>query len=212
MPGLKVVVPTFPRDAYGLLRASIEDPNPVVFIEHRWLHNVAGDLAPDSLSSEIDRARLCREGSDVTLCASGLFTLEAIKAADWLAQHGVSCEVIDLRTLNPIDWDGILTSVRKTGRLVAVDSASLTGSVSGEIVARTAAEAFTDLLVAPIRIAQPDVPEPTSPRLTEGFHVTARVITETVLTAIGVPVPTEFSSFIDNTPHDVPGSWFAGPF
>lgn len=212
IPGLKVVAPALPRDAYGLLRASIEDPNPVVFLEHRWLHNVTGDVTPDALSGELGRARVCREGADATICASGLLTLEAIKAADWLAEHGVSCDVIDLRTLNPIDWESIFTSVARTGRLVAVDSAAITGSVAGEIVARITTDAFSDLRTAPIRVAQPDIPEPTSFGLTEDFHVTARSIAEAALASLGQPVPQDVVALDSSTPHDVPGPWFSGPF
>jgi pyruvate dehydrogenase E1 component beta subunit len=212
VPGLRVVAPAFPRDAYGLLRASIEDPNPVVFLEHRWLHNATGDLNPDALSGQLGRARTCREGSDVTICASGLLTLEAVKAADWLAERGVSCDVVDLRTLNPIDWVTIFTSVAKTGRLVAVDSAAITGSVAGEIVARITTDAFFDLCAAPIRVAQPDLPEPTSPSLTVDFHVTARTIAEAAMTSMGRPVPQDVKALQVSAPHDVPGPWFSGPF
>ena len=212
VPGLKVIAPAFPRDAYGLLRASINDPNPVVFLEHRWLHNATGDLTPDDLSGELGRARVCREGADVTVCASGLLTLEAIKAADWLAAHGVDCDVIDLRTLNPIDWDTIFESVVKTGRLVAVDSAAITGSVAGEIIARVTTNAFAYLRAAPIRVAQPDIPEPTSPGLTEGFHVSARTIAEAALTSMNRPFAEDIMELNASTPHDVPGPWFSGPF
>lgn len=212
VPGLKVVAPAFPRDAYGLLRASIEDPNPVVFIEHRWLHNAKGALTPDALSGQLGRARTCREGADVTICASGLLTLEAVKAADWLAERGVSCDVIDLRTLNPIDWETIFASVAKTGRLVAVDSAAITGSVAGEIVARITTDAFFDLCAAPIRVAQPDVPEPTSSELTRGFHVTALTIAEASLGTMGLPIPSEITELNVSLPHDIPGPWFSGPF
>lgn len=212
VPGLRVVAPAFPRDAYGLLRASIEDPNPVVFLEHRWLHNATGDLNPDAITGRLGRARICRQGADVTISASGLLTLEAIKAADWLCEHDVSCDVIDLRTLNPIDWETIITSVAKTGRLVAVDSAAITGSVAGEIVARITADAFSDLRAAPIRVAQPDIPEPTSPSLTEGFHVTARTIAEAALAITCRPVPQDILTLDASTPHDVPGPWFSGPF
>ena len=212
VPGLKVVTPAFPRDAYGLLRASIEDPNPVVFLEHRWLHNATGDLTPDTMSGELGRARVSREGADVTVCASGLLSLEAIKAADWLAAHEIACEVIDLRTLNPLDWDTIFMSVAKTGRLIAVDSAAITGSVAGEIVARVTTDAFADLRTAPIRVAQPDIPEPTSPGLTEGFHVSARTIAEAALASMGAEIPNNIDALDAPTPHDIPGPWFAGPF
>ena len=212
VPGLRVVAPTFPRDAYGLLRASIEDPNPVVFLEHRWLHNVSGGLNRDDLSTRLDRARLCREGTDVTVCASGLNTLEAIKAVDWMSSQGVSCDLIDLRTLNPIDWPTISRSVAKTGRLVAVDSGAITGSVSGEIVARMTEQHFAELKCAPVRVAQPDVPEPTSVGLTANFHVTSRVIAKAISCQLeGESSMANFPE-ADTAIHDVPGSWFKGPF
>ena len=212
IPGLKVVAPTFPRDAYGLLRASIEDPNPVVFLEHRWLHNVTGSMAPDQYSHEVGRARICREGADVTVCASGLLTLEALKATDWAARHGIDCDVLDLRTLNPLDWDAIIASVSKTGRLVVVDSAPMTGSLAGEIVARVATDAFAHLHSPPIRVAQPDIPEPTSHGLTRGFHVDSRVIVQAILKAMGVVEAVDCAQLERPSPHDVPGTWFCGPF
>ena len=212
IPGLRVVVPAFPRDAYGLLRASIADPNPVVFLEHRWLHNAAGDLLQDELSGDLMRARVCRAGSDVTICASGILTLEVLKAADWLNEQGISCDVIDLRTLNPIDWDTLFGSVARTGRLVVCDPAAITGSVAGEIVARVTTDMFEALQAAPLRVAQPDIPEPTSLALTRGFHVDAQRIAQAALQSVGRPVPAVIGALQSIDPHDVPGPWFSGPF
>ncbi len=211
VPGLRVIAPSLPRDAYGLLRASIADPNPTVIIEHRWLHATRGPLDEDELTRDLSRARLCRTGDDATICASGLMTLEAIRAADWLAACGIDCDIVDLRTLNPVDWPTVLSSVGRTGRLVAVDAATVTGSVASEIVARVAVELHGRLVAAPIRLAHPDHPEPTSHGLTRDYHVTAADIARAVLEAVGRTdrVPTELGS---QTPHDVPGPWFAGPF
>lgn len=160
---------------------------------------------------DLARARLCRKGDDVTICASGLMTLEAMRAADWLADRGVGCDVVDLRTLNPIDWPSILTSVGRTGRLVAVDAATATGSIASEIVARVAIELHGRLVAAPTRLAHPDLPEPTSHGLTRDYHVTAAGIARAVLEAVGQSdrVPADLGP---QTPHDVPGPWFAGPF
>jgi pyruvate/2-oxoglutarate/acetoin dehydrogenase E1 component len=212
VPGLKVVAPALPRDAYGLLRAAIRDPNPVVFLEPRWLHNAVGDLTSDELSGRLDSARLCREGSDITICTSSLLTLEALKAADLLARRGIWCEVIDMRTLNPLDWTTIMSSVQKTGRLVAVDSGTLTGSVSGEVLARVASDLFSHLRSAPVRVAQPDLPEPTSFGLTKGFHVSAIDIVRAVEECFGLPRSNEEIYPNLATAHDVPGPWFSGPF
>jgi pyruvate/2-oxoglutarate/acetoin dehydrogenase E1 component len=212
IPGLKVVVPTFSKDAYGLLRASIKDPNPVLFLEHRWLHNASGNMAQDELSGRIDKARVVRSGSDITICATGLLALEALRAAQWLEAEGVSCEVIDLRTLNPIDWETILMSVRQTRRLVVCDPAPVTASVASEIVATATVELFGVLESAPIRLAQPDLPEPTSSALTHDFHVGAADIAKAVLRVLGNADPADVSMLKPHTPHDVPGPWFAGPF
>jgi len=212
VPGLKVVVPTFPKDAYGLLRASIQDPNPVIFLEHRWLHNASGDMSQDHISGRTDRARVARSGNDVTICATGLLTLEALRAAQWLASEGVDCDVIDLRTLNPIDWETVLSSVGRTRRLVVCDPAPVTASVASEIVATATVELFHVLESAPIRLAHPDLPEPTSSALTHDFHVGAADIAKAVLQVLGNAVPADLSMLKPHDPHDVPGPWFAGPF
>ena len=212
VPGLKVVVPSFPKDAYGLLRASIQDPNPVIFLEHRWLHNASGDMAQDTLARRIDKARIARSGSDITVCASGLLTLEALRAAEWLETEGISCEVVDLRTLNPVDWETVLGSVARTKRLVVCDSAPVTASIASEIVATVASELFGVLESAPVRLAQPDLPEPTSIALTRDFHVSAADIARAVLESVGESVSSSLALLAPTDPHDVPGPWFAGPF
>jgi len=212
VPGLRVIVPTFSKDAYGLLRASIQDPNPVIFLEHRWLHNASGDLTQDDFSGQMDRARVVRSGKDVTICASGLLTLEAIRATQWLASEGVDCEVIDLRTLNPIDWGTVLSSVERTRRLVVCDAAPVTASVASEIVATSTVELFDVLKSAPIRLAQPDLPEPTSSALTQEFHVGAIDIARATLQAVERTVPQSIDVLKPSEPHDVPGPWFVGPF
>jgi pyruvate dehydrogenase E1 component beta subunit len=212
IPGLKVVMPTTPSDAKGLLLASIADPNPVIFLEHRWLHNISECVDEYSSKLELGKARKIRNGSQVTIVSSGFLVLESIKAADYLATHGISCEVIDLRSLNPIDWNTIFESVEKTGRLLAIDSASITGSISGEIIARVSSKIFTSLKSPPIRIAQPDIPEPTSFDLTRNFHIRGKEIIVKVLEMMNSKNK-EIGEFYENPiPHDVPGSWFKGPF
>ena len=212
IPGLKVVMPATPRDAKELLLASIDDPNPVLFLEHRWLHNISDHVPKAPTRGEIGKARLIREGSDMTIVSSGLLTLEAITAADRLSSVGISCDVVDLRTLNPIDWSTIINSVKKTGRLVAIDSGSITGSISGEIIAKITSQCFSELKCAPIRLAQPDVPEPTSFGLTTNFHIRA----SSIISAIGEVVHKSVESLVTHQvtyiKHDVPGLWFKGPF
>lgn len=212
IPGLKVVMPTTPEDAKGLLISSILDPNPVVFLEHRWLHNSIGDVPEGDFRLPIGKAKVARAGVDVTIVSMSYMTIEALHATDYLATQGISCEVIDLRTIKPLDWDAVMYSVTKTGRLLALDSGFTTGSVAGEIVARVAIEAFDKLKAPPARLAMPDVPEPTSPALTKGFYIRAADIAEKVMEVMGRDFSNVRNTLPEPMPHDVPGEWFKGPF
>lgn len=212
IPGLKVVMPTTPGDAKGLLLSSILDPNPVVFLEHRWLHNAVGEVPSGDYRVPLGVAKIARDGSDVTIIAMSYMTIEALHAADYLAKQGISCEVIDLRTIKPLDWDAVLRSVQKTGRLLALDSGFTTGSVAGEVVARVAIDAFEYLKSPPARLAMPDVPEPTSPALTKNFYVRAADIAVQIMSMMGRDSSSVRGDLPEPTPHDVPGEWFKGPF
>ena len=212
IPGLKVVMPTTPEDAKGLLLSSIFDPNPVVFLEHRWLHNAVGEVPEGDTRVPIGLARIARVGTDVTIVAMSYMTVEALHAADYMTMQGISCEVIDLRTIKPLDWQTVMDSVAKTGRLLALDSGFTTGSVAGEIVARVAMEKFSELKSAPARLAMPDVPEPTSLALTEGFYVRAADIAARVMEMLGRDSRKVRDDLPMPTLHDVPGEWFKGPF
>jgi pyruvate dehydrogenase E1 component beta subunit len=212
IPGLKVVMPTTSEDAKGLMISSILDPNPVVFLEHRWLHNSVGEVLDGDFRIPLGKARIVKIGIDVTIVSMSYMTIEALHAADYLATLGISCEVIDLRTIKPLDWDAVMQSVSKTGRLLALDSGFATGSVAGEIIARVAIEAFEKLKVSPARLAMPDVPEPTSPALTKGFYVRAADIAEKVMEMMGKDFSGVRNALPEPVPHDVPGEWFKGPF
>lgn len=212
IPGLKVVMPTTPEDAKGLLISSILDPNPVVFLEHRWLHNAVGEVPLGDFRLPLGKAKVVREGKDVTIVSMSYMTIEALHAADYLERQGVSCEVVDLRTIKPLDWQEVFKSVEKTGRLLALDSGFTTGSVAGEVVARVAMEKFSALHVAPARLAMPDVPEPTSVGLTKGFYIRAADIAVQILSMMGKNADQVKVDLPEPAPHDVPGDWFKGPF
>jgi pyruvate/2-oxoglutarate/acetoin dehydrogenase E1 component len=212
IPGLKVVMPTTPKDAKGLLISSIFDPNPVIFLEHRWLHNTIGEVPGGDFRVPIGKAKIVRTGVDVTIVSMSYMTIEALYAADYLAKQGISCEIIDLRTIKPLDWDTVMYSVAKTGRLLALDSGFTTGSVAGEIIARVAIEVFDKLKVPPARLAMPDVPEPTSYALTKGFYVRAADIAKKIMEMLGKDFSEVSNTLLEPTPHDVPGNWFKGPF
>lgn len=151
IPGIKVVVPSTPRDARGLLLAAVEDPDPVVFLEPIRLYRAVKEDIPDiDYTVEIGRLRLERTGDDVTLISWGAMMKETRTAASVLEDEGYSVEVIDLRTLAPLDREGILSSVEKTGRAVVVHEAPLTGGLGGEIAATIQEEALYSLQ-APVR-------------------------------------------------------------
>ena len=212
VPGLKVVVPVTPADAKGLLLSSIFDSNPVVFLEHRWLYNADGEVPDGDYRVPLGKARRAREGSDVTLVAFSYMTVEALHAAEALEACGITCDVIDLRTLKPMDWDAILDSVERTGRLIALDTGNETGSVAGEIVARTSMMRFDSLQKAPVRLALPDVPTPTSPALTKHYYTGADRIVMAVGDLCDADVKQAMATCQRTEPHDVPGDWFTGPF
>jgi pyruvate dehydrogenase E1 component beta subunit len=161
VPGLKVIAPSNAADAKGLLKAAIRDPNPVVFLENELLYGASSPVPKlDDYVLPIGRARVVREGNDVTLVAWSMGMVYALKAADELAKENISAEVVDLRTLKPMDIDTIVESVKKTGRLVTVEEGWRQSGVGAEIAARVMEEAF-DYLDAPlIRVTGKDVPMP----------------------------------------------------
>lgn len=212
IPGLKVVMPTTPYDAKGLLIASIEDNNPVIFIEHRWLHNITGYVPEEVYRVPLGRARVVREGNDVTIAATSHMTLEALRAAETLAEDGVEAEVIDIRTLKPIDETPILESVRKTGRLIVADTGWKTVGFGAEIVARIAEEAFSALKSPPKRVALDDCPTPTTPALASHYYPRAVHIVVTAKRMLGLRVDVPAPYLTASVPLDVPDMSFTGPF
>lgn len=212
IPGLKIVMPSSPADAKGLLLESIFDDNPVLFLEHRWLHNTEGQVPDDDYRVPIGKANIAREGKDVTLVSMSYMTIEALRSASYLEKLGISCEIIDLRTIKPIDWNTIFSSVKKTKKLLVLDTGFATCSVAGEIIARVCTEQFHSLMQAPVRIALPDNPEPTSFGLTKYYYPTCENITKTIASILSVDVDLNEITKLCPSPHDVPGDWFKGPF
>ena len=164
-PGLKVVVPSNPYDAKGLLKASIRDNDPVIFMESEQMYGDKGEIPEGEYVLPIGVADIKREGSDVTIVSFGKIIKEAYAAADELAKDGISCEIIDLRTVRPLDYDAIFKSVKKTNRLVVLEEAWPFASVASEIAYKVQSEAF-DHLDAPVqRITTKDTPAPYSRKL-----------------------------------------------
>ena len=167
IPGLKIVAPSTPGDAKGLLKAAIRDENPVVFFEHKRLYSLKEDV-PSSEPTPLGSAKVVREGSDVTLVSAMKGVHDCLAAADLLAEQGVDAEVIDLRTIRPIDIDTVLASVVKTNRVAVVEEGPLTGGWAGEVLSLITEQGLGDLDDA-WRIATPDSPIPYSPPLEDAF-------------------------------------------
>jgi len=213
IPGLKVVMPTTPHDAKGLLISAVEDDNPVIFIEHRWLHNVFGDVPENMYRVKIGEAKKMCEGDDLTVVSSSYMSLESLRAAEVLKREGVSVEVLDLRTIKPLDEEAIIESVKKTGRLLVADNAWKSFGVSAEIIALVSEKAHEALKVAPRRVAFPDIPTPTSRALANEYYPRAIDIVNSALRLIGKEEKTEEGlGIIHETPLDVPDKAFTGPF
>ena len=180
IPGLKTVMPSTPADAKGLMASAIRDNNPVLFIEHKQLLGISGDVPEDEYLVPLGKASIMRQGTDVTIVAWSWMAQKALAAAEILAQEGISAEVLDPRTLVPLDKASILHSLGKTNKLVIVHEAVKTGGYAGEIAAIVADEGF-DLLDSPIkRVTAPDTPVPFSPTLEAAYVPSVESIVQTV--------------------------------
>jgi pyruvate dehydrogenase E1 component beta subunit len=164
-PGLKVALPATPADAKGLLKVAIRDDNPVVFLTHKALIATQGEVPDGDHLVPFGQARIAREGADVTIVTYSHMVHKALEAAEKAAEEGISCEVIDLRTVAPLDMDTVLASVEKTGRLLIAHEAPVTGGVGAEISARVAEQALYSLEAPIKRVCGQDVPIPQSIRL-----------------------------------------------
>jgi pyruvate dehydrogenase E1 component beta subunit len=212
-PGLKVVSPATPYDAKGMLIAAIEDPNPVIFLEHRWLHPTFGPVPAGAYRVPIGRAHVARSGTDVSIVTSSYMFVESMRAAEALADQGISVEVVDLRTIRPLDRDTIVASVRRTGRVVVADGGWKSFGVAAEIVATLVDGAFDALRRAPKRITFPDAYVPTTPALARHYYPTATTIANAVRELVDLPPMSEADlGFAGTVPIDVPNPAFRGPF
>ena len=180
IPGLKVVMPSTPYDAKGLLVASIEDDNPVIYIDDRWLYEHVGEVPEELYSVPIGEGVVRREGKDVTVAATSYMVSEAAKAAASLEKEGIDVEVIDLRSLKPLDEVLLFQSVKKTGRLVIADAGWKTCGVGAEISALVTERAFGYLKAPTMRVSLPDAPAPASSSLEKAYYPNADNIASAV--------------------------------
>jgi pyruvate dehydrogenase E1 component beta subunit len=184
IPGLKVVMPSTPRDACGLLKAAIRDDHPVVFIEHKLLYMTKGLVPEEEILIPLGRADVKRPGTDVTLVTYSYMTLKCLEAAALLEAEGISVEVVDLRTLSPLDKNTILDSARKTGRVIVVHEAVKRGGIGGDIAAMLMEEAYDDLDGPVLRIAGRNTPVPYNLNIEKACIPSVADIVEGVLRAV----------------------------
>jgi len=175
IPGLRVVVPSTPYDAKGMIVAALRDPDPVMYFEHkRAYRSIKGEVPDGDYTVALDRAKVVREGSDIAVFSYGMMVHNALEAAERLASDGFQCEVVDLRSLRPLDHDAIVTSARKCGKVLVLQEANLAVSVASEVAAIVAEDCF-EYLDAPVkRLGGPEIPAmPYSPPLEKFYLVTA---------------------------------------
>jgi acetoin:2,6-dichlorophenolindophenol oxidoreductase subunit beta len=185
VPGLKTVMPATPADAKGLLLAAIEDPNPVLYIDDRWLYSQTGEVPEEIYRIPLGEAAIRRVGRDVTIVGISWMAAQALEAADVLATQGVDAEVIDLRSLKPWDQVRVLESARKTGRVIVADPGWRTAGAAAEIAATVAAEAFHDLRAPVERVTLPDTPAPSSRAEEQAYYPRPSAIVEAAWRALG---------------------------
>lgn len=180
IPGLKVITPSTPYDVKGLLISAVREPNPVLFVDDRWLYSIIDEVPEGEYEIPIGKGIIRKEGKDVSLVSFSYIMHEASKATDQLLKEGIDVELIDLRSIKPYDKELLLESVKKTGKLVIVDGSWKTGGFSAEIAAFIAENAFEYLKGPIIRVCLPDVPAPASHILEEEYYITSDKIVQAV--------------------------------
>jgi len=180
IPGLKVVMPSSPASAKGLLVAGVRDANPVVYIDDRWLYETEGDVSAGLYHTHIGRASVIKKGRDVTIISASYMTVIANKAAQRLARAGIDAEVIDLLSMKPLDEQTILASVSKTGRALILDGGWRSFGISAEISATISEKVMSDLKAPVIRVALPDAPAPASRALEKVYYPDESTVVSTI--------------------------------
>ncbi len=216
-PGLKVVLPSTPRDAKGMLVAAVRDDNPVVMLEHRWTHYTTGDVPEELYETPLSGPSHVRKGSDVTIVATSYMTYEARAAVDAMKAAGVSADLFDMRVLQPLDLAPVVESVRRTGRLIMADVGWKSFGAGAEIVATVVEQAFADMKAAPVRLGLPDHPTPSSRSLVPDFYPYSGDIVAATANIMGAadrlgPVVAALAEARAQRPIDVPNPDFKGPF
>jgi acetoin:2,6-dichlorophenolindophenol oxidoreductase subunit beta len=209
IPGLKVVVPALASDVSNLFYSAIHDPNPVIFLEHRWLHNSQGEMPKRLKKNEIGKCKIVKKGNDITVISLSYMTVECIEAAKILEKiFSVSIEVVDIRTVNPLDISTIVKSIKRTKKTLIVDTSNEVCGFSPSLLSQILKN-IKNLKMIPEIMAMPFAPEPTSYGLTKHFYNNRFDVVNKVLKILKIDKKIN-NDVIDH--HDVPGDWFKGPF
>lgn len=184
-PGIAVVMPAMPADAKGLILAALKSPSPVVILEHRSLFDIVGEVPEGEYETPIGKANVLRVGSDISVVCTSYMVIEAMRAAEFLSRFGISVEVIDLRSIRPLDEETIINSVIKTGKLVVADTSWVQYGVASEIAGLVAEKGFSYLKAPVVRIGLPDSPAPSSRVLEDAFYPSANSLQQAITKLLG---------------------------
>ena len=210
IPGLRVVAPSNGYDAKGMILASLDSKDPVLILEHRWLHNTCSDVPAEGYRCSLEKAEIKEKGKDLTLIANSYGVVECVEASKRLKEKGVRCEVIDLRSINPIDKETIKRSVMKTGKVIVVDHAEASCGIASEIISIICEDQDINLTCKPIRLTCPNHPAPTSHFMIRGYYPDADNIEKVVLDTLDIKHDNEDKD--RERVWDVPNPEFKGPF
>ena len=212
IPGLKVVMPSTNSSAISLLEASILDPNPVIFIEHRWLHNLKFNLSKRAEVKKLGKAKILKKGKDITIVTCSYMTVEVLRIKNYLKDNNIDFEHIDLQTISPLDIKTILRSVSKTKRVLVLDIGHKSFGISSEIIAKVSEKLGKKLKHNPERIALPDIPTPTTFSLAKNYYPTKKEICKKIFKILGKKMRLDKNLFKEDKYSDQPFKEFTGPF
>ena len=212
IPGLKVVMPSTSRSATFLMKAAVKDPNPVIFIEHRWLHSLNFKEKISKKIEKLGAAKILKNGRDITIVSCSYMTIEILRLGSYLKKNHISHEIVDLQTTSPLDKKTILKSVKKTKRILILDIGHKSFGISSEIIALVSENSKIKLKTVPQRIANPDIPTPTSYTLSKKYYPTKYEICSKIFKMCGKTKKINKKDFPEDKYSDQPFKEFTGPF
>lgn len=217
IPGLKVVIPSFPSDAKGLIISSIKDNNPIIFIEHRWLHFAQGEVAEKYYIEPLSSFKKIHSGKDVTIVSSSINTLDALRVAKFFSKFGIKIDLLDFRVPRPLEKKIFINSIKKTKRLITIDLGHKLFGVNAELIS-SATEMGINFKSPPIRLGLPDYPTPSSRGLIKNYYPDDISIIKALGKVLNIKkdkynrIVSSYKSFNKKLPIDVPDPYFKGPF